>query len=141
LTIAHEDVSREQHAEGSSDRSFGFVFAGFFELVAFWPLLAGQGVRLWAAGIGVGFALIAVLRPALLAAPNRLWMRIGILLGKIVSPIALGVLFYAVFTPVGIVLRIMGKDPLRLTRDRAAESYWLRRDPPGPPPDSMNNQF
>jgi hypothetical protein len=139
--IAHEDASREQHAEGSTDRSFGFVFAGFFLLVACWPLFSGQGVRLWAAGIAAVMALIAALKPALLAAPNRQWTRLGILLGRIVSPIALAILFYAVFTPFGIVLRIAGMDPLRLKRDPEAKSYWLTRAPPGPPPDSMTNQF
>lgn len=141
MTIAHEDVSREQHAEGSSDRIFGLVFAGFFLLVACWPLLDGEGVRVWAAGIAAVLALIAALKPALLAAPNRQWTRFGVLLGRIVSPIALGILFYAVFTPIGIVLRIAGKDPLRLKRDHEAKSYWLTRTPPGPPPDSMTNQF
>jgi hypothetical protein len=70
-----------------------------------------------------------------------LWIKLGVLLGKVVSPVALGILFYCVLMPIGIVLRMAGKDPLRLRRDSSAASYWIARRPPGPPPDSMTNQF
>jgi hypothetical protein len=82
-----------------------------------------------------------MLKPALLAAPNRWWTQLGVLLGKVVSPIALGVIFYAVLTPVAMILRFTGQDPLRLKFDRHSDSYWMARRPPGPPPDSMGNQF
>jgi hypothetical protein len=139
--MGHEDLSREEHIEGSSDRSFGFVFAAVFALIALWPLLHQGGVRVWALVVAAAFALVAVVRPALLATPNRLWMKLGLLLGKIVAPIALGILFYAVLTPLGALMRMTGKDPLRLKRDPSAASYWIPREPPGPPPGSMTNQF
>lgn len=139
--MAHEDLEREQHVEGSSDRAFGLVFAGVFLLVAGWPLLGGEGVRWWSAAVSGAFAAVALAKPELLAGLNRQWMKLGILLGKVVSPIALGILFYCVITPIGLALRLAGKDPLRLKRDPAASSYWIPRDPPGPPPGSMTNQF
>ena len=139
--MAHEDLTREQDVEGSSDRSFGVVFAVVFLLIAGWPLWYGEAPRWWAAGVAAVFALIAMVRPALLAGLNRQWMKLGLLLGKVVSPIALGLLFYGVITPIGAVMRLAGKDPLRLKFDRGADSYWIRRQPPGPPPDSMTNQF
>jgi hypothetical protein len=139
--MAHEDLTREQDVEGSSDRSFGVVFAVVFALIAGWPLLSGEGPRWWALAVAAVFALVAMVKPALLAGLNRQWMKLGILLGRIVSPIALGLLFYCVITPIGVALRLAGKDPLRLKFDRGAESYWIRRVPPGPPPDSMTNQF
>ena len=139
--MAHEDLSREQRAEGSSDRAFAVVFVVVFLLVAAWPLLAGRPPRWWAAGIAVGLAVVAVVRPSILAPLNRLWMRFGLLLGKIVSPIALGIVYYLVLTPVGILLRIQGKDPLRLKPDKDKTSYWIPRLPPGPPPGSMTRQF
>ena len=139
--MAHEDLAREQHIEGSSDRSFGLVVAGVCLLVALGPLRHGLSPRWWALAVASVFALIAQLKPALFATLNRLWTKLGVLLGKIVSPIALGILFYGVFTPVAVALRLTGKDPLRLRLDRAADSYWILRKPPGPPPDSMSNQF
>ena len=139
--MAHEDFGREQQVEGSSERVFGFVFAGLFLLIAVWPLVHGAVPRWWALIVAVFFGGIALLKPVLLTRFNQLWMKFGILLGKIISPIALGILFYVVFTPIGAVIRLMGKDPLRLKCDRAADSYWIERAPPGPPPDSMTNQF
>jgi len=141
IDMAHEDLGRSEHVEGSSDRSFGFVFAGVFFLISAWPLLHGQGLRWWAFGAAVAFALIAVIRPKLLAGPNRLWAKLGVLLGKLVSPIALGILFYGAVLPVGVAMRLTGKDPMRRKRDANAPSYWIPRDPPGPPPDSMRNLF
>jgi saxitoxin biosynthesis operon SxtJ-like protein len=139
--LAHEDLDRTQTVESSSDRAFGIVFAAVFLLVSLWPLLRGVPPRWWALALSGGFGLIALVRPALLAAPNRLWTKLGLLLGRIVSPIALGILFYGVLTPLGAAIRLMGKDPLRLKRDPGVGTYWIPREPPGPPPDSMTNQF
>lgn len=139
--MAHEDLTRGEHVEGSSDRSFGLVFSIVFLLIGAWPLLHGGPPRWWAGGIAAVFAMVAVARPALLANLNRLWIKLGILLGKVVSPIALGIVFYGVLVPIGVAMRLAGKDPLRLKHDVNAPSYWIPREPPGPPPDSMNNQF
>ncbi len=139
--MTHEDLTREHVVEGSSDRAFGWVFAAFFTLIALWPLWRGETPRWWAAGLAAVFALIVLLRPGVLAPLNRQWTRLGVLLGKVVSPVALGLLFYGVIAPLGIVMRLAGKDPLRLKFDRAAASYWISREPPGPKPDSMSNQF
>jgi len=139
--MAHEDLTRDQQVEGSSDRSFGLVFAGVFLIVACWPLFYRELPRWWALGVSVVFAVIAVWKPALLAGLNRLWIKLGLLLGKVVSPVALGILFYCVVAPIGVLVRLTGKDPLRLKLDSGATSYWIPRKPPGPPPDSMINQF
>jgi len=139
--LAHEDLDRVQHVESSSNRSFGVVFAAVFLIVTVWPVFRGESPRWWALGVSIVFALIALLRPALLGGLNRLWTKFGLLLGAIVSPIALGVLFYGILTPLGILSRMRGNDPLRLKRDPSAQSYWISRKPPGPPPTSMTNQF
>jgi len=105
------------------------------------PLLRGHPLRLWALPLSVIFLLAALIAPAVLAPLNRVWTALGALLHKITNPIILGVFFYLVFTPFGFVLRLFGKDFLRLTWVLDAESYWILRQPPGPPPESMSNQF
>ena len=140
-TMTHQDSASGQHVEEPRDRAFGLVVACVCLSVALGPLRQGHAPRWWAFGVASLFALVALLKPALLATLNRLWTRLGVLLGKIVSPISLGILFYVVLTPVAIMIRLSGKDPLRLKLDPAGESYWIPRTPPGPPPDSMSNQF
>lgn len=138
---AFESHEREEIIEGSSDRVFGLVFAAFFSIMACLPLFSGGGLRTWALVAGGVFLSLALLMPYTLTRLNRLWTRFGLLLGKVVSPIALGALFLIVITPIGWALRLMGKDPLLLKSDPAADSYWITRNPPGPDPKTMNRQF
>jgi hypothetical protein len=139
----HEDLTREEEVHGSSDRSFGLVVAAFFAIVGLGPLLHGSlaSIRWWALGVTAVFLALALLWTAPLRPLNRLWLRLGLLISKIVSPIVLAMLFYATVTPVGVLMRAVGKDPLRLRRNAATASYWIPREPPGPAPDSMKNQF
>lgn len=139
--MSHENLARGETTRGSSDRSFGIVFGVVFLLVALWPLLSSGSVRIWAVIASVGFFLAALAVPGLLAPLNRLWMRIGLMLHKIVSPVVLGILFYLFVTPMGLVIRLMRKDLLRLRFDSSMRSYWIERNPPGPKPDSLKNQF
>lgn len=138
---SHEDLSRQEEVKGSSNRSFGLVFAVVFLLIALFPLLQGHAVRLWALGASGALFFVAFLLPALLTHPNRLWLRFGLLLSTIVSPVAMGVLFYLVITPTGLVMRWLGHDPLRLKFDTTTSSYWIKREPPGPEPKSLFNQY
>ena len=87
------------------------------------------------------FLVIAYTYPKVLAPLNLLWMKFGLLLHKIVTPVILGLLFFVTITPIGLLARACGKDFLRLRLDRGAKSYWIERTPPGPPPQSMKNQF
>ena len=139
----HEDFTRKETVQGSSDRSFGFVMAAFFALVALFPLLHGplSSIRWWALVVAAAFLALALLWTAPLRPLNRAWLKLGLLLSKIVSPVVMMVLFYATVTPVGVLMRLVGKDPLRLRRNAAAASYWIPREPPGPAPDSMKQQF
>ena len=139
--MAHEELNREQRIEGSSDRGFGLVFAALLGLVAAWPLIQAQPPRWWAFALGAALAAVAAAKPDLLSGANRLWTRFGVLLGNVVGPLAIAVLFYAVVVPLGCAMRLAGKDPLRLERDARSDSYWIARVPPGPPPDSLTNQF
>lgn len=125
----------------SSDRSFGIVFAVFFLLIAFLPLWHGQPVRIWALILSVLFGVLAFVAPSILAPLNRLWAKVGEILHRIVSPIALGILFFGVVTPIGLLVRLFGMDALRLRLDKTASSYWIPRSPGSPAPESMKDQF
>ncbi len=137
----HERLAADEHVQTSSDRAFGFVFAVVFTIIAFWPLLSGNTPRWWALVVAVVFGTLALVRPALLAPLNHLWTRFGLLLNKITSPLIMGLLFYGIITPFGLIMRWAGKDPLRLRFDPSAESYWIERVPPGPAPETIKNQF
>lgn len=125
----------------SSDRSFGFVFTVFFAIIGLLPLINGRSERLWSLGLAAVFLILAILIPASLAPLNRLWTKFGAFLHRIVSPIALGILFFLVVTPVALIMRLMRKDLLRMRLDQSAKSYWIDRTPPGPDADSLKNQF
>lgn len=137
----HERLTHTERIEGSSDRSFGIVFAVVFAIIGLWPLISGAEIRLWSLAIAAGFLVVALLRPRVLAPLNRLWMRFGLLLSKVVNPVIMGLLFYVTVTPMGLIMRALGKDLLRLRFEPGAKSYWIERRPPGPEPESMVNQF
>ena len=136
-----ENSVREEKIEGSSDRMFGLLFAAIFAGLALWPVIHGEKIRFWALAVGGVFMLLALAWPRALSWINRQWMRFGLLLNRIVSPVAIGVVYYLTLVPMGLLMRACGKNPLRLRFDRAAASYWIPREPPGPDPQTMNDQF
>ncbi len=146
----HEDYSRDETIEGSSDRSFGLTVGGILLAI----VLVRLGLQWWGAGTvtlgwielvlgGVGLVLfvMGLIAPAVLAPLNRAWMKLGLLLFTIVNPIVLALIFLVTIVPIGLALRAFGKDPLRLKFEPDAKSYWIERDPPGPAPESMPLQF
>jgi len=146
----HETYSQSEEIEGSSDRSFGLTVGGI--LLAIAAIRIGLGwwssgvVHLgwleWALGlIGLPLVLLGLVAPSVLAPLNKGWIKLGLLLFKIVNPIVLGLIFLLTILPIGLLLRLFGKDPLRLKFEPDAKSYWITRDPPGPTPDSMPQQF
>ena len=139
--MAHEDFARVAPVEGSSNRSFGLVFAAVFLIIALFPLISGGAFRWWSAALAFAFGTTALMMPTLLHPLNRAWTRLGVLLHRVVSPIILGFMFYAVVTPIGLLMRALGKDPLRLRFDGDASSYWIARTPPGPTPERLKDQF
>ena len=137
----HEDFGRQREVKGSSDRMFGLVFTAFFLLVAFAPLRSHHAIRWWALVTAIPILFVALVSPAWLHPFNRVWTKLGLILGRVVSPIVLGLLFFVVVTPTGFLVRLLGKDPLRLTSDPESNSYWIERRPPGPKPETMEKQF
>jgi len=121
------------------ERQFGFLFAAVFTLVAFWPLWPLHAPSLPWLGGAVAWAALALICPRLLAPLYRLWMKFGHVLGWINARIILSLVFFVVVTPIGIVMRLLGKDLLRMRTPKSA-SYWIRRDQPLDP-QSLRNQF
>ena len=137
----HERLTRDETVTGSSDRTLGFVFMGVFAVFGLWPVIEMQAPRLWALGVALAFGAVAILRPAWLAPLNRLWTKFGLLLHRIVNPLVMALIFYLAITPFALVMRALGKAPLKLRFDADKTSYWIERDPPGPAPDTMKRQF
>ena len=137
----HEDFSRGQVVKTSSNRAFGWVFVVVFLVIGLWPFVFGGALRWWGLIASAAVAVVTLVAPALLTIPNNLWQRFGMLLHRIVSPVVLAVMFFGVVTPMGLLMRVFAKQSVRQRRDAAAESYWIKRDPPGPKPDSMPRQF
>lgn len=140
-TSFHETYRREPVEHATSDRSVGVVFAAFFAVIGLVPLLGGGPPRLWLLSIAGAFAVVAVVRPALLRPLNRAWFKLGLWLHAVVTPLVMAIVFYTTVTPTALVRRLMRKDSLGLKFDRDAASYWIERVPPGPPPETMKNQF
>ncbi|WP_323800825.1 SxtJ family membrane protein [Parasphingorhabdus sp.] len=113
-----------------SDRTFGFLVALVFLVMGGYPYFsAGGGVQIWYLATGVAFGVIALLYPRVLHQPNRYWVKLGLLLGKFISPIILSVIFFLVITPLAIIARISGYDSLKLRKPKTGiETYWIERD-------------
>jgi hypothetical protein len=137
----HEHLHAPEIPKGPSDRNFGFVFTLFFTVIALLPLRRGLPVRWWALAAATLLAIVTALRPSWLHRCNLLWMRFGRVLARIMNPVVTAVLFYGVLTPFSWVMRVSGKDPLRLRFEKETRSYWIARTPPGPEPSSMMHQF
>jgi len=137
----HESLRPEESPPGASDRSFGLVFAGvcgFAGCVALWH---GRATGYWWLAAGTVFLAAALLLPGLLSPLNRLWMNLGRWLYIVVNPVILAVLFYGAVVPVGLLMRVFGKDPLRRGIDHQAVSYWIERSSHVDRTASMKNQF
>jgi hypothetical protein len=137
----HEDLLREKQNNPSSERSFAVVMAVTFFLVGginWW-----HDGRVWR-GLGIISALFVVLGyfwPTVLKPFNWLWFKFGLLLHALISPIVMSIVFYGAVLPVGLAMRVTGKDLLRLKLEPDRNSYWIKRQPPGPEPKSLKDQF
>jgi predicted membrane metal-binding protein len=137
----HDPLVSHRKNKLGSDRSFAMVFAGFFAIVALAPLLHGGPMRWWAIALAAVFAAVGFVAPRFLSPLNRLWFRLGLALSRVVSPVVMGIVYYVVVVPTGLIIRARRKDPLRLRREPEAPTYWIRREPPGPTRGSMSRQF
>jgi hypothetical protein len=131
-TMSH--LSTEQ----GSEKSFGIVFSIVFLIVALYPLMNSEDLRIWALVVSAIFSFLAFAAPQVLALPNKLWFKFGILLGSIIAPIVMALVYFLTVLPTGLIMRLLGKDLLKQKLDKNAKSYWIERNEPM---GSMKNQF
>ena len=112
----------------SSNRSFGLLFFVVFLIISLWPLTHEGSIRIWSVIISAVFLILGLLNSKLLAPLNLFWFKLGMILGAIISPIVMGIVFFLVVTPTGLILRIMGKDLLNKKYDKEKETYWIKRN-------------
>ncbi len=146
----YEAVAHADDVKMGSERSFGLVFATVFTLIGLWPTISIRplprfeldAARLWALVIALVFLAAALLFPVVLRSLNWAWFKLGLAIGRVMNPIVMGILFFVVVTPIGLLMRACGKDFLRLRFDREAPSYWIGRETPtDPEAHSMKNQY
>ena len=131
--------SHSNQVKIGSNRQFGLVFAGFFALIACYPLINEQGLYFPLLYVGLGFLAISLIYPKALYPLNFLWFKFGLFLHKIVSPIVLGLIFFIVLTPIARLKKLFGKSSLELPFEPEATSYWKKRTPGSE--STLSNQF
>lgn len=124
-----------------SNRSFGSLFVGVFALLGAFSWWRGGALWPWLAALSALTLIVTAAAPAMLTPLNRAWMKLAELLHRVVSPIVLGLIFFGIFAPVGFVMRLAGRDALKRRFEAQAGSYWIDRQPPGPDPAGLPNQF
>ena len=113
-----------------SNRSFGIIFFVVFLLIGLWPLLDDNALRIWSLILSIIFLILGLLKSKLLTPLNKIWIKLGELLGRLVAPIVMGIVFFLVVTPIGFIMRIAGKDFLGKKFDKKKISYWIKREKP-----------
>ena len=125
----------------SSEQSFGYIFSLFFFATGLYLILKFQQVIYWPFGISLIFLLTGIYFPRALKPLNKIWFRLGLLLGNIVAPLVMAILFFLIITPIGLIMRVVGKDLLKLKANKSINSYWIKRDSKEEANSSMKNQF
>jgi heme/copper-type cytochrome/quinol oxidase subunit 4 len=139
----HEVLTERREISPPSEKSFGITFAVVLALLSAWLLLR-KGLASWALFLfilAMAFLGAAFARPILLSPVNRAWFSLGLILHRIVNPVVMGLLFFLVFTPTGMIMRLMGKDLLRLKRIPKESTYWIHRDAKTDPLTNMKKQY
>ena len=121
----------------TNNRSFGLLFFFVFLIIACWPILNSESIRLWALIISLVFLILGLLNSKILVPLNKVWVKFGEFLGKIIAPIVMFLIFFTILTPIAIVLKLLGKDLLKIKKNKLIESYWINRKNIT----SMNRQF
>ena len=138
---SHERFDPEEAVAGPSNRGFGIVFTVVFAVLALLPFAGATKWLHWAAVPAAALFIVALAAPAVLAPLNRVWTRFGLLFHRVLQPLVMGVIFFGVITPFGVLRRLINRDPLKLRCNRRAATYWIKRGPGQPAPETMKDQF
>ncbi len=128
---------KENKIKIGSNRSFGIVFFVVFLIISLFPIIKGNDIRIWSLLVSLTFLILGLINSNVLSPLNKLWFKFGLLLGNFISPIVMGFVFFLVVTPIGLFMRLIGKDLLNLN-EKNVKSYWI--DKTGPK-SKMKNQF
>jgi hypothetical protein len=137
----HERLQSTELKKRSSDRTFGLVMCAVLVLAAASLWWHGSNKAIYCAGLGLVMAVLALFAPRLLTPANWIWTQFGMLLHRLISPLIITAIFFLVFTPVGLLMRICRQRPLALDFDASAETYWIKRTPPGPVAGTLKRQY
>ena len=127
----------QQKIKLPSNRNFGIVFSIVFLIIALWPVLNQNEIRIWSLMISLIFLVLGIINSKLLFPLNKIWFKFGLLLGSVIAPVVMGIVFFFVVTPTGLIMRALGKDLLRLKKNKES-TYWLDKDNSN---NSLKNQF
>ena len=119
---------KKKYSNLGSDRSFGVIFAIIFFIISFWPVFSGEALRIWSILVAIILLLISYLKPHILHPLNKIWFKFGLLLGAIIAPIIMGIIYFIVLTPTGLIMRLIGKDLLNKKINKSVKSYWIKRE-------------
>ena len=120
-----------------TNRNFGMVFSIVFLIISLWPLLSQNEIRIWSLIISVIFFILGIFNSKLLLPLNKIWFKFGMFLGNFIAPIVMGIVFFLVVTPTGLIMRLLGKDLLNLKKNNK-NSYWIEKDNSN---SNLKNQF
>ena len=127
----------QQNIKLPSNRNFGIVFAIVFLIISLWPLLNQNEIHYWSLIISIIFLSLGLINSKLLLPLNKIWFKFGIFLGNFIAPIVMGIVYFMVVTPTGLIMKMLGKDLLNLKKSNK-DSYWIKKDNSN---SSLKNQF
>ncbi len=118
---------KNQKIKIGSNKSFGIVFSIVFLVIAFWPMLNGNEINYWSLAISIVFLILGLINSKILTPLNKIWFKFGILLGNVIAPIVMGIIFFLIVTPTSIIMKLLGKDLLNLKKNNN-NSYWIEKN-------------
>ena len=120
------NIMKNNEIKISSNKSFGIVFAIVFFLIGLWPIIKSNDIRIWSLILSIIFLILGLMNSSILTPLNKIWFRFGIFLGNFIAPVVMGIIFFFVVTPIGLIMRLLGRDLIKLKKNNE-NSYWIEK--------------